>query len=239
METADDSPADALASLEVALGHRFRDSVLLRRALTHASFANESEDVEDNEKLEFLGDSVLNFLVAEKLFAAFPARGRRHAVEGAVAARLGRALRRARAARRARSRLCASRPARSARAAATATRASRTRSRPCSRRCSSTAASRRRARRRDASSTPTWPRSTSESCTGAIRRRRSRSGRRPRASRCRSICLVEESGPPHDRRFVYEVTYGEGISARGEGNSKKDAQRAAADALLKRLEKGE
>src|SRR6202158_1287785 len=75
METADDSPADALASLEVALGHRFRDSVLLRRALTHASFANENVDVEDNEKLEFLGDSVLNFLVAERLFAAFPLEG--------------------------------------------------------------------------------------------------------------------------------------------------------------------
>jgi len=33
------------------------------------------------------------------------------------------------------------------------------------------------------------------------------------------------------------VTYGDGISARGEGNSKKDAQRAAADALLKALER--
>jgi len=49
--------------------------------------------------------------------------------------------------------------------------------------------------------------------------------------------LVEESGPPHDRRFAYEVTYGDGITARGEGNSKKDAQRAAADALLKALER--
>jgi ribonuclease-3 len=48
--------------------------------------------------------------------------------------------------------------------------------------------------------------------------------------------LVEESGPPHDRRFAYEVTYGEETSARGEGISKKDAQRAAADALLSRLE---
>src|ERR1017187_10500463 len=75
METADDSPADDLASLEVALGHRFRDSVLLRRALTHASFANENEDVEDNEKLEFLGDSLLHFLVAKNRFGAFPLEG--------------------------------------------------------------------------------------------------------------------------------------------------------------------
>src|ERR1035438_10207824 len=65
----------ALGALERALGHRFRDSALLRRALTHASFANENEDVEDNEKLEFLGDSILNFLVTEKLFAAFPLEG--------------------------------------------------------------------------------------------------------------------------------------------------------------------
>jgi ribonuclease-3 len=48
--------------------------------------------------------------------------------------------------------------------------------------------------------------------------------------------LVEEAGPPHDRRFVYEVAYGEGVSATGEGNSKKEAQSRAAEALLERLD---
>jgi len=62
-------------AVERALGHQFRDRRLLLRALTHSSLANENEDVEDSEKLELLGDSVLNFLVAEKLFSAFPLEG--------------------------------------------------------------------------------------------------------------------------------------------------------------------
>ncbi|MGA7992317.1 MAG: putative dsRNA-binding protein, partial [Thermoanaerobaculia bacterium] len=48
--------------------------------------------------------------------------------------------------------------------------------------------------------------------------------------------LVEETGPPHDRRFVYEVTYGENERAMGEGNSKKEAQAAAAEAMLRKRE---
>ena len=66
---------DVLDALERAMDHCFRDRALLLQALTHASFANESEDAEDNETLEFLGDSILNFLVTEKLFAAFPLEG--------------------------------------------------------------------------------------------------------------------------------------------------------------------
>lgn len=64
-------PPDSLEALEGRLGHRFRDRALLLRALTHSSFANEADPaagVADNETLEFLGDSVLGFLVAERLF---------------------------------------------------------------------------------------------------------------------------------------------------------------------------
>jgi len=61
-------------ALEDRLGYHFRDRDLLECALTHRSRANEDETgtVKDNESLEFLGDSVLGFLVAERLYQAFP-----------------------------------------------------------------------------------------------------------------------------------------------------------------------
>lgn len=56
-----------LATVEVALGYRFRDRKLLRRALVHRSFSHEADEAEHNEPLEFLGDAVLGFLVAERV----------------------------------------------------------------------------------------------------------------------------------------------------------------------------
>ncbi len=47
--------------------------------------------------------------------------------------------------------------------------------------------------------------------------------------------LLEQTGPAHEKRFVYEVAFGESLKARGEGNSKKEAQRDAAEQLLRRL----
>ncbi len=55
--------ADALAALQDRLQHRFQDPRLLARALTHRSFS-----AEHNERLEFLGDSVLNLAVAALLY---------------------------------------------------------------------------------------------------------------------------------------------------------------------------
>ncbi|MBQ5973213.1 MAG: ribonuclease III [Oscillospiraceae bacterium] len=54
-------------------GYSFRDPALLRTALTHSSFANEAHDRSTvcNERLEFLGDSVLNMLAAEYLYVNF------------------------------------------------------------------------------------------------------------------------------------------------------------------------
>ena len=62
--------------LEQALGYRFSDRGLLARALTHSSSANEavpaaSPSGADNERLEFLGDAVLGWLVSEWLFRRF------------------------------------------------------------------------------------------------------------------------------------------------------------------------
>lgn len=59
--------------LEQAIGYTFRDPALLERALTHSSYANEHKlPGGSNERLEFLGDSVLGFIAAEHLYAQFP-----------------------------------------------------------------------------------------------------------------------------------------------------------------------
>ncbi|MCK4962120.1 MAG: ribonuclease III, partial [Anaerolineales bacterium] len=55
------------------VGLVFKDLSLLRRALTHRSYVNEHPDVlEDNERLEFLGDAVLDFLTGAWLYNRFP-----------------------------------------------------------------------------------------------------------------------------------------------------------------------
>jgi ribonuclease-3 len=65
---------DEFEGLERAIGYRFRDPGLLEHAMTHTSRANEdvSGGVTDNESLEFLGDAVLGFVVADLLFREFP-----------------------------------------------------------------------------------------------------------------------------------------------------------------------
>jgi ribonuclease III len=63
-----------LAPLEHTIGYRFRDRGLLEHALTHRSRVHEdaSGGVFDNESMEFLGDSILGFVVADMLFREFP-----------------------------------------------------------------------------------------------------------------------------------------------------------------------
>jgi len=63
-----------LATVEAGLGLTFRDKTLLLRALTHRSYINENPyaPLEDNERLEFLGDAVLDFVTAEYLYHRFP-----------------------------------------------------------------------------------------------------------------------------------------------------------------------
>lgn len=60
--------------LEQALGLHFRDSTLLQAALTHSSYLNENPGCTrgDNERLEFLGDAVVDFLSADVLYSRFP-----------------------------------------------------------------------------------------------------------------------------------------------------------------------
>lgn len=66
--------SETLGPLETRIGHHFEDLGLLEHALTHRSRAHEdaSGGVIDNESLEFLGDAVLGFVIADMLFTRFP-----------------------------------------------------------------------------------------------------------------------------------------------------------------------
>lgn len=63
-----------MEKLEARLGYTFRDRKLLENALMHSSYANErrAAGCTSNERLEFLGDSVLGMVTAEKLYKLFP-----------------------------------------------------------------------------------------------------------------------------------------------------------------------
>jgi ribonuclease III len=60
------------AELQQRISYVFREPVLLERALTHKSFANEHRLSENNERMEFLGDAVLDLVVSEQLMEAWP-----------------------------------------------------------------------------------------------------------------------------------------------------------------------
>lgn len=64
--------AAAVAELERRIGHVFADRDVLERALTHASVGDRTPRVRDNEPLEFLGDRVLNLIIADELMRRRP-----------------------------------------------------------------------------------------------------------------------------------------------------------------------
>ena len=65
-----------IKDLETAIGYQFKNITLLQNALTHSSYANECwhDSLKSNERLEFLGDSILGMVVAEHLYRNFPNR---------------------------------------------------------------------------------------------------------------------------------------------------------------------
>ncbi|HEY0252376.1 MAG TPA: ribonuclease III [Kofleriaceae bacterium] len=61
------------SELEATLGYHFKDRSLLERALRHSSWCNENGDkLEDNERMEFLGDAVLDLVVGHRLMTRYP-----------------------------------------------------------------------------------------------------------------------------------------------------------------------
>ena len=233
-ESPDPTRETSLDAVERALGHSFRDRQLLVRALTHSSFANDDADAEDNETLEFLGDSVLNYLVSEMLFDAFPLEtegtlskarsvlvSENHFAYLARRLDLGSALRLSPGEERAGGR---NRDARLADAfeavfAALALDAGLDEARSFARRI--------------------FEEDIVALDLGGLHRRDPKTALQERAQGeglgLPVYHLLEQTGPAHEKRFVYEVSYGESLRARGEGNSKKEAQRDAAEQLLRRL----
>src|SRR5687768_17977629 len=63
---------DARDVFEARLGVSFKDAALFDLALTHRSYAYENDLIETNERMEFLGDAILNLCVTDLLYAQFP-----------------------------------------------------------------------------------------------------------------------------------------------------------------------
>jgi ribonuclease-3 len=65
---------ETFTEIQERLGYRFANAELLSRALTHKSYANERREgaSTNNERLEFLGDTVLGFVIGEMIFRSFP-----------------------------------------------------------------------------------------------------------------------------------------------------------------------
>jgi len=63
---------DKYALLEKNIGYRFRERTVLEVALTHRSHSSEVPGLADNQRLEFFGDAILDFLISHLLFSGFP-----------------------------------------------------------------------------------------------------------------------------------------------------------------------
>ncbi len=64
-----------MTPIETILGYEFKNTMWLTQALSHKSHVNETREGENNEKLEFIGDAVVDVVLAEALYLAFPKDG--------------------------------------------------------------------------------------------------------------------------------------------------------------------
>lgn len=229
--------ADPFRNVEAAIGHRFADPALLERALTHSSFANEASatlSVKDNETLEFLGDSVVGFLMSELLVAAWPdfregslSKARSHLVSEtsfANAARrlgLGEALRLAAGETRSGGRVKDSLLADAFEAvvAALFLDGGLERARALVKRLFS----------EEIAALDPADLSFHDHKTTLQEIAQAEGKALP------EYVLVSEAGPDHAKMFEYEVVFDGTMRARGRGSSKKAAQRQAAKLLLAQL----
>jgi len=199
----------AIAALQAATGHTFKHPQLLLDALTHRSFAYESTvpGVRHNERLEFLGDAVLQLISSDLLFRLYPdasegelsylraALVRASALAGfARAVRVGPHLRLGRGEE-----------------ATGGLRATRHFLEPLLRQEAARAIAGKRIK---------------DDKSRLQERAQAQLGVTP------SYRVVSESGPSHDRTFVVEVLLGERAVAHGEGRSKRQAEQEAARAAL-------
>lgn len=224
-----------LAELERVIAYTFRDRVLLAEALTHRSFANESGDgrLQDNGRLEFLGDAVIDLFLSSRLLERFPesregelSRIRARLVDEEALSLLageiglGRYLRLGRG-----EELSGGREKRSILADAYEALIA--------------------AVYLDGGADAVSPvieahfGPLAESYAAGLAGRDYKTEFQERAQALRGgtprYLLKEASGPEHDRRFTVEVFLGEELMGEGTGRSKKKAEQAAARTALARL----
>ena len=210
-----------MQELERKLGYRFRSGALLAEALRHSSYANEHRGAESvsNERLEFLGDSVLGFVTAEYLFARHPdsPEGELTRIRAALVCEeslhevaqkleLGRYLK-----------------------LGNGEEAGGGRTRPSI-----------LADATEAVIAAVYLDGGLAAASSLIHRvlldceRQELVQREP--NRTLVYRMAEESGPDHDKTFTFEVLLNGAVVGRGEGHSKKEAEQMAARAALERLE---
>jgi ribonuclease-3 len=218
----------SLTDAQAAIGRKFRRAALLREALTHSSAGDPKLDQRNNERLEFLGDRVLGLIIAERLNRDYPSDG-----ESALAPRLNALVNKAacaRAARRARlgEALILSRAEHDS--------GGREKDTILGDACEAVIAALyldgglkaardfiERYWADEFAAVVRLPRdakTTLQEWAAATRRGA------PRYS------VLDRSGPDHAPRFVVEAAVNGVAAARGEGGSKREAERAAAQALL-------
>jgi ribonuclease III len=217
-----------LAELEAQLGHTFRDRALLERALTHASASAGAS----NERLEFLGDRVLGLIVAEKLFEMNSGDA-----EGVLALKLNALVRKEACAAAAEA---AGIPEHLILAGSEASSGGRKKAVILAGACEAVIAA-------------LYLDGGMEAARGFIERHWTaafaalsedmrdaktalQEWAQARGSRTAPVYrLVQRDGPDHAPRFVVEVVAGGEPPQSGEGGSKREAEQAAAGALLRNL----
>lgn len=69
----DNLEAESVKAIERIIGYTFNDKKLLKKAITHISYSKLKGDAEDNyQRMEYLGDSILDFVVADELYKNYP-----------------------------------------------------------------------------------------------------------------------------------------------------------------------
>ncbi len=224
-----------LAALQQTLGISFNDSSLLEQALVHSSYVNENPDFApvSNERLEFLGDAVLDLVVAEKLYQDLP-----HSTEGEMT-RLRAALVR---------RDTLARMARTIRLGSylylgKGEEASGGRRKPAN--LAGALEAMIAAIFLDRGSTTTREvilrlfneelQKIASQGAGADYKSQLQELIQAREQQTPAYQLVETVGPDHDKRFTVEVRAGDAVLGRGSGKSKKVAETEAARVALEQL----
>jgi len=228
----DPDDLEGLEALQQRIGVRFQDPLLLLRALTHPSYANEVSGTRtDNERLEFLGDAVLGAVVSAMAFRMFP-----DLAEGDLTRLRSAVVRRESLADVARG-LGLGDHLRLGRGAARVEGIARTDSALCNAFEALVGAlflDRGFSEVQEFLEGLMGPRLVSGAALAAARDPKSRLQERclKAARAVPRYEVVEASGPPHARRFRVQVSLFDGSRFEGEGRSHREAEQAAAAAAL-------